>query len=288
MAGAVTEHLKEEFLEYLKKERRYSLHTIRAYEHDIDIYLVFLSKTNRSGIEREDIIEFLSQLIENKRDRRTVSRWLSSLRSFFKFLINRGLIKKDPTLLIRAPHVKKRLPTFLTIESISDALRIPTSRRDRAIMELLYSCGLRAGELVNLNISDVDLEEEIVRVVGKGKKERIIPIGRPAIQAIREHLSERSEANDQALFLSRFGKRLSTRSLQSIVRKYLLQVATATGTNPHIIRHTFATHLLSRGADLRSVQELLGHKSISSTQIYTHVSIEQLIREYKKSHPRAE
>lgn len=221
-------------------------------------------------------------------DRRTVSRRLSTLRSFFKFLVKNNFIDNDPTILIKAPKIKKRLPSFLTIEAINETLKIASSMRDRAILELLYSCGLRASELVGLNLTDVNLDEELVRVIGKGNRERIVPIGRVAIGAIKDYLKKRPKVDDTAIFLNRFGKRLSSRSLQTIVRKHLLQIATATGTNPHILRHTFATHLLSNGADLRSVQELLGHSSISSTQIYTHVSIDQLIREYKKSHPRAE
>lgn len=288
MAGGVVEHLRGEFLEYLEKERGYSLHTIRAYRIDLDSYLGFLKETKRGGKNREDVIAFIASLVDRGRDRRTISRHLSTLRSFFKYLIKKKEMDKNPTLMIKAPKLKKKLPTFLTIEAINEVLLIPSSKRDRAILELLYSCGLRASELVNLDLSDIDFGEEVVRVIGKRNQERIIPIGRAAVKAITAYLNERPQVDDPALFLNRFGGRLSTRSLQNIVRKYLLRVATASGTNPHIIRHSFATHLLSRGADLKSVQELLGHTTISATQVYTHVSIDQLIKEYMKSHPRAE
>ena len=288
LAGGVSQHLIEDFLEYLEKEKGGSIHTIRAYRSDLGDYLSFLTGEGREGIKREDILAYLGHLIALERNERSIGRRLTALRVFFKYLLRTGRIKNDPTVMIRPPRKKVKLPSFLSIDAMNEALEIPSSLRDRAILEVLYSCGLRAGELVGLDQSDVDFENETIRVQGKGGRERIIPIGKKALQAIRSYLNKRPGSADPALFLSRFRRRLTTRSLQNIVRKHLLKVATATGTNPHLIRHTFATHLISQGADLRSVQELLGHQSISATQIYTHVSIDELIREYRRAHPRAD
>ena len=287
LAGGTLQSLIDEFLTYLAEEKGYSRHTIRAYRVDLEEYNQFLTTRKRSGERKADIVAFLAHLFDRGITRRSIGRKLSTLKSFYKFLIRTNRLEKDPTLLIKSPKQKRTLPPFLTIAAITEALSIPTNKRDGAILELLYSCGLRASELINLDLEDVDIENGQIRILGKRSRERILPIGRPALVALKEYLKVRGESDDPALFLNRSGRRLTTRSLQNIVRKYLLRVASATGTNPHIIRHSFATHLLARGADLRSVQELLGHQSISATQIYTHMTIEELIRIYQRAHPRA-
>ena len=205
------------------------------------------------------------------------------------------MVSDNPTAGIRTPKIKKHLPGFLTYDQVEHALTI-TSPRDRAIMEVLYSCGLRAQELVSLRIVDIDLNRDEIRVKGKGNKDRIIPLGRIAKHAILDYIKVRADStksSEQAhstpeLFLNYRGGRLSTRSLQRIVKKYLLRVAQAAGTNPHILRHSFATHLLENGADLRAVQELLGHASLSTVQIYTHLTRQRLREIYLQKHPRAE
>jgi len=279
------------FIDYLRKEKNYSEHTIRAYHQDIESFFAFLSEQDISGIDSTVISYFIAFLMKYGLDTTTVARKLSSLKSYFKFLKRMGFVSENPADVIKTPKKKKHLPGFLTYEQIEDGLKIDDPR-DHAMMELLYSCGLRASELTGLNVDDVDLQNDEVRVMGKGGKERILPMGRRAREAIVAYLGCRrqssSETDPKALFLNRRGGRLSSRSLQRIVRKHLVKVARASGTNPHILRHTFATHLLERGADLRAVQELLGHVSLSTVQIYTHLTTKRLKDIYAKAHPRAE
>jgi len=275
-----------EFLEYLRKEKNYSEHTLRAYRTDLRLFFEFLNEQKIERIDHAAISRYLTFLFKYGLDARSVSRKLSTIKSFFKVLKRIGLIRDQPALPVRSPKTKKHLPGFLTITQIETGLKIE-DKRDRAIMEVLYSCGLRAAELVGLDIGDIDLNREELKVRGKGNKERIVPIGKTAQAAVSGYLMERTSAAP-ALFLNYRGSRLTTRSLQRIVRKHLLKVAQAQGTNPHILRHTFATHLLERGADLRAVQELLGHASLSTVQIYTHLTMRRLKEIYKKAHPRAE
>ncbi len=279
------------FIDYLRKEKNYSEHTIRAYRKDIESFFEFLTEEKISAVESSVISYFIAFLMKHGLDTTTAARRLSSLKSYFKALKRMGFISDNPAEVIRTPKKKKHLPGFLTYEQIEDALKIDDPR-DYAMMELLYSCGLRASELTGLNVDDVDLQSDEVRVMGKGGKERILPMGRKARAAIATYLGSRKQPAGEnarkALFLNCRGGRLSNRSLQRIVRKHLMKVARASGTNPHILRHTFATHLLERGADLRAVQELLGHVSLSTVQIYTHLTTKRLKDIYAKAHPRAE
>ncbi|UCD04669.1 MAG: tyrosine recombinase XerC [candidate division WOR-3 bacterium] len=279
------------FIDYLRKEKNYSEHTIRAYQKDIESFFAFLSEEDISSVDSNAISFFLAFLMKYGLDKTTVARKLSSLKSYFKALKRMGVISENPAELIRTPKKKKHLPGFLTYEQIEDGLKIEDPR-DHAMMELLYSCGLRASELTGLNVDDVDFQKDEVRVMGKGGKERILPMGRRAREAVGAYLKTRAQPGADnarnALFLNFRGGRLSSRSLQRIVRKHLLKVARASGTNPHILRHTFATHLLERGADLRAVQELLGHVSLSTVQIYTHLTTKRLKEIYSKAHPRAD
>jgi integrase/recombinase XerC len=279
------------FIDYLRKEKNYSEHTIRAYRQDIESFFAFVSEEDISEIDSTVISYFIAFLMKYGLDTTTVARKLSSLKSFFKALKRMEFVSENPADVIRTPKKKKHLPGFLTYEQIEDGFKIDDPR-DHAMMELLYSCGLRASELTGLNVDDVDLQNDEVRVMGKGGKERILPMGRRARETIVTYLGSRGQSaaeNDpKALFLNRRGGRLSSRSLQRIVRKHLMKVARVSGTNPHILRHTFATHLLERGADLRAVQELLGHVSLSTVQIYTHLTTKRLKDIYAKAHPRAE
>lgn len=283
------------FILYLQKEKNYSLHTLKAYRSDLVHFFDFLRIKKKSVVDQNIITLFVGFLLKYGMDTRTVARKLSSLKSFFKYLKKEKIISENPAILIRTPKTKKHLPGFLTYEQIEKAMQI-TNPRDRAIMEVLYSCGLRASELVNLKVDDIDFNREEVKILGKGSKQRIVPLGKAAKDAVLDYLKKRatfakhrrSPDDTPQLFLNYRGRILTTRSLQRIVRKYLIKIARAAGTNPHILRHSFATHLLENGANLRAVQELLGHASLSTVQIYTHLTTKHLKDIYRKKHPRAE
>jgi integrase/recombinase XerC len=283
-----------EFTEYLQKEKNYSPHTLRAYRGDLEHFVDFLRVKKQASVDRNVITAFIGFLLKYGMDSRTVARKLSTLKSFFRYMKKTDVIDLNPALMIKTPKMKKHLPGFLSYEQVDKALQV-TNPRDRAIMEVLYSCGLRAAELVGLTLEDVDFNRDEIRVKGKGGKQRVVLFGKSARIAILEYLKVRKASRKPAhagttrhLFLNYRGRGLTTRSLQRIVRKYLIRVARAAGTNPHILRHSFATHLLDHGADLRAVQELLGHSSLSTVQIYTHLTTRRLKEIYKKKHPRAE
>jgi len=281
----------EDFIAYLKKEKNYSAHTLRNYKNDLEQFFEYLQENGTATFDKNTVSQYISFLLRYGLDSRSAARKLSAIKTFFKTLKRLGYINENPIVEIKTPKLKKHLPGFLTYEQIKQSFNI-SNLRDRAIMELLYSCGLRASELVGLNLEDIDFNREEVKVRGKGRKERIVPLGRIARQAIIKYLAERNQqlkpGSPSALFLNYRSGRLTTRSLQRIVHKYLTKMANASGTNPHILRHTFATHLLENGADLRAVQELLGHSSLSTVQIYTHLTIKRLKEIYKRTHPRAE
>jgi len=276
----------DDFILYLQKEKNYSIHTLRAYKKDLESFFDFLREKKKSDVDQKVITFFIGFLLKYGMDARTVARKLSSLKSFFKGLKKIGIISENPAETIKTPKIKKHLPGFLSYDQIKKALEIDDPR-NRAIMEILYSCGLRAGELVGLNISDIDFNRDEVKIKGKGDKQRIVPLGRAAKDAVLKYIDVR-KSNVPQLFLNYRGGRLTTRSIQYIVRKHLMKLARAAGTNPHILRHSFATHLLENGADLRAVQELLGHSSLSTVQIYTHLTTKRLKEIYIKKHPRAE
>ncbi|OYD15163.1 hypothetical protein CH333_06425 [candidate division WOR-3 bacterium JGI_Cruoil_03_44_89] len=280
----------ESFLSFLKSERDVSEHTLRAYRNDLtelaDWLAEFPKITDVSRISRRNVRDFLGSLARYGYERSSISRKTSSLKSFFKFLSRENIVEVDPTLNIKYPKPKRKLPSFLSIDEINKLFDENLSERDRAIIELIYGTGMRASEICSLNTKDVDFANETARVMGKGRKERILPLTRKAMDAIRNYLSPLRNKNTP-LFLNKFGKRLSQRSLQRIVGRCIRSVADLAHSSPHTLRHTFATHLLDRGCDLRTVQELLGHSSISTTQIYTHITPERLKRTYKRAHPRA-
>lgn len=281
----------EKFIRYLEIEKNYSQHTILNYRLDLEGFKNFLGAVDLERVDYLVLRKYLASLKEKNLTNRTVNRHLSSLRSFFRFLIREGYLKTNPILSISSPKQEKHLPAFLTEEEVSRLIDsvIPKDERglrDRAVLETFYSTGMRISELAGLDAEEVDFIGGIVKVMGKGKKERILPIGDQAISAIRAYLDKRRKQAD-ALFLNKGGRRISTRGIRNIVQKYIRLAGIKQGVSPHTLRHSFATHLLNRGADLRSVQELLGHVNLSTTQIYTHLTTERLKSVYDKAHPRA-
>ncbi|MBI5055488.1 MAG: tyrosine recombinase XerC [Nitrospirae bacterium] len=281
----------EQFLEYLKAERGVSVHTLKAYTEDLREFNAFLDKGPKD-IDNLDIRSFLASLHHKKLKKTSISRKLATIRSFYKYLHREGYVDKNPARLVSSPKVPKTLPRFLTIDETFTLMENPQGdtfkpSRDKAILELLYSSGLRVSELTSLDIGDLDIKESLVRVKGKGKKERIIPVGGKAMEAIQNYLSERISLKKKspALFLNNRGGRLTQRSVRRILLHYSRMINLKGGLSPHTLRHTFATHLLHEGADLRSIQELLGHSSLSTTQKYTHVDIKHLMEVYDKAHP---
>ena len=284
-----TEQFQEriyDFIVYLQKERNYSAHTVRNYQSDLNGFIKYLSDEKITTIEQKSITQYMNFLIRYGIDARSVARKLSALKSFYRFLQKTLTNVENVAVAIKTPKIKKHLPGVIPYEMLKAAFAIE-HRRDRAIMEVVYSCGLRASELIGLNIQDIDLHRQEIKVKGKGNKQRIVPLGSHARAAVLAYMPERSN-KESAFFQNRMGRRLTTRSIQRIVRKYLMQIARASGTNPHILRHSFATHLLENGADLRAVQELLGHAKLSTVQIYTHITTRRLKEIYDKKHPRAD
>jgi integrase/recombinase XerC len=299
--------LIEKFIDYLKSNRGYSDHTIRNYQIDLRQFLEFLANEGESGqkalatpesIDFRVIRQYLGHLHGGYK-KTTIARKLSAIRSFFYFLEKRGLGRDNPAADIPTPKLGKYIPAYLPVD---DMFRLldgpdrdkPLGMRDLAILEVLYSCGIRVSELAGLNLSSIDFDQRLVKVLGKGNKERIVPIGQYALKAISDYmeaifsLRKRTggDTQDSPLFINFRGGRLSTRSIARMIKKYEKEQGLMTEITPHGLRHTFATHLLDGGADLRSVQELLGHASLSTTQKYTHVSLDRLMAVYDKSHPR--
>ena len=285
----------DKFKNYLALEKNYSVHTIKNYFIDLNEFSEFLSGKNVQDVDYLTVRKFLAHLRQRQISKRSVARKLSALRTFFRFLQRDGYTKNNPVASVSTPKLDKKLPIFLDEKSALKLVTAPNkntfqSARDRAVLETLYSTGIRVGELVGIDIDDVDIISGVVKVLGKGRIERIAPCGDKAISVIREYLKYRNvkmRQDKKALFLNKSGKRLSDRSVRRIVDKYIKDVGTKEHISPHTLRHSFATHLLNRGADLRSVQELLGHKNLSTTQIYTHVTMERLKSVYDKAHPRA-
>lgn len=292
------------YMTFLRVERNASEYTIKSYGEDLAALATYLDELyggespQAGSISTIDLRGYVSHLHELGLSKATIARRLASLRSFFKYGQREGWIDTNPAKPLRNPRKSRTLPHFLTSDEIGRLLEAPSAGdaaglRDRAILETLYSAGLRVSELVGLNDSDLDLAQGIVRVRGKGKRERFAPIGSFAAKAIRAWYKVRkvhrslSENPHRPVFVSRLGKRLTTRSVGRLLDKYIAAAGLDGRTSPHTLRHSFATHLLDRGADIRSVQELLGHKSLLTTQIYTHVSTANLKAVYEKAHPRA-
>ncbi|NPA25151.1 MAG: tyrosine recombinase XerC [Deltaproteobacteria bacterium] len=295
------------FIAYLESERQLSPHTVRAYTADIiqlrdflgDRKILFSAVSERPFSAWQRVRE--AHLLQFVRERMSldepasVSRKVAAIRTFFGFLVNRGELDENPAALLRAPRKHRHLPVYLEEEEVDQLLdNIAGDNelhlRDRAILELMYACGLRVSEVVGLDRANIDFSELVIRVVGKGRKERMVPLGRMAAKALEKYLDRRSRprsAAGDALFLNARGGRLSARSVSSMVRKYGLKAGIQKQLTPHAVRHSFATHLLQNGADLRVIQELLGHSSLATTQRYTHVDVKRLLEVYDRAHPLA-
>ncbi len=289
------EYVKD-FLDFIKIERGYSENTAKSYKKDLNQFLRFAKVSKPRDVDREAIKSYLEHLYNEGFSVSSAERKLACLKSFFKYLVREGKIEADPTGDIKLPKKAKRLPKALGIGETIRLISAPTEKnhislRDAALLELLYATGMRASETVGLNISDINLSVSFVKCFGKGSRERIVPINKATLRAIKEYLEkgrpEFPKKDKDALFVDKNGERLTRQGLWLIIKKYVKKSGVKGKTSPHTLRHSFATHLLEKGADLRSVQEMLGHADISTTQIYTSVSRERLKRMYMKAHPRA-
>jgi integrase/recombinase XerC len=306
--SAPVEKPLQDFLRYLRVEKNYSSHTLRSYESDLRRFVAFMGERTVPTKAQEvkplvpaqvghlDIRAYLASLYR-RNAKSSVARKLSALRSFFSYLVRQGEIKQNPADMVTAPKMGRAIPEFLPVDEAFQLMHGPDSTevlgsRDRAILEVLYSCGVRVSELTALDLEDMDLKLSIAKVLGKGGKERIVPIGSKAKKALSNYLERRTELlagreENGALFLNNRGGRLSSRSVSRLVKKHMQRCNLGRPLSPHGLRHSFATHLLDAGADLRAVQELLGHVSLSTTQRYTHLSVDRLMAEYDKAHPRS-
>ena len=303
--------LLSQFLEHLRYERNVSEHTLRNYASDVEQFLDYLApihpkagkrtEPDIAAIDHITIREWLATLHSAQKKKSSIARKLAALRTFFQFLVREGLLELNPAKLVSTPRLEKKLPVHLSIEEAIKFVETPDletdlGKRDRAILELMYGTGVRVAELTNLNLGHIDFKSRLIRVTGKRRKERIVPFGDPALEALKNYLDVRdrllevapiSQREPEALFLNYQGTRITTRSVGRMVEKYIRLCAGRYDISPHALRHSFATHLLDSGADLRDIQELLGHARLSTTQIYTHVSMEKLIQVYDKAHPKA-
>ena len=301
--------LIHQYLEHLHGERQVSPETLRAYEHDLASFLEFLARDFlgkdaaeiRPGeVDPLAVRSFLAAMTRKGLAKTSQGRTLSAVRSLFRFACREGVLTANPAQGVRTPKVPKTLPRHLRPGEVENLIEAPDGdeplvRRDRAILELLYAAGLRVSELVGLDWRDVDLPARVVRVMGKGSKERMVPFGRPAAEAMRRWLdvwegvraARKTLDDDEPVFLNTFGTRLTDRSVRRVIDRWVDAAAVARGVHPHTLRHTFATHLLENGADLRAIQELLGHSSLSTTQKYTHLEVDRLLSVYRDAHPRA-
>lgn len=298
-------NLIEGFLDYIRSRRGYSHNTVRNYEIDLKQFFDYLKKNN---IDAEDLANIDFRMIRGylgglfkKYKKTTISRKLSAIRSFFYYIERNGLSEGNPAAEISSPKQGNYIPEYLNVDDMFRLLEAPEPEtpleaRNLAIIELLYSCGIRVSELTGLDVSDIDFVQHLVRVIGKGNKERVVPVGKKALNAVKNYLESSNklrkrslnaeESGENPLFLNNKGGRLSSRSVGTIIKKYVTECGLVSGITPHSLRHTFATHLLDSGADLRSVQEMLGHVSLSTTQKYTHVTLDKLMAVYDKAHPR--
>jgi len=301
--------LISKFVFYLEHERNFSVHTVRCYATDLAHFAAFLLGDKASAdaamsdgfsdrlrrITPLDLRAYLGDLRRADYSRATIARKIATLRSFYKFLARQGEVPSNPVKVIRTPRQEKRLPKFLSPAEVERLLATPNgqdllSLRDAAMLEVLYSSGIRVSELVGLNLEDVDTIGEVARVSGKGRRQRLAPLGSFALRALNRYLASRAKSavrDTEAVFVNRHGARLSARSVRRKLAKYLAAAGLDPHASPHTLRHSFATHMLERGADLRAVQEMLGHRSLSTTQIYTHVTASRLKEIYEAAHPRA-
>jgi integrase/recombinase XerD len=294
------ESLIQEFIDYLGNEKGLATNTLESYSRDLRQYHGFLTGDSNESLEnasQSTIVAYLMYLRKQGKATATIARRLAALKAFYQFLLKEHYVDKDPTNDLSSPKLERKLPKVLTIEEVERLLRqpdlsVPAGKRDKAMLELLYATGIRVSELVNLNVADVDLREGFVRCKGKGSKERVVPMGEMAQKAVRAYLDNArlkmiADPREKALFVNHHGRRLTRQGFWKIVKKYASSAKIHKEITPHTLRHSFATHLLENGADIRAVQEMLGHADISTTQIYTHVTKDRLKDVYSKSHPRA-
>jgi len=286
-----------DFIAYLRHERNVSPHTERSYLSDLEQLADFLGPMEPANVDHLKLRDFLALLMQRNVKKTSIARKLSAIRAFFKYLCRTGIVPNNPARLVATPKREKRLPAVLTVDDAQRLLDAPAQSadgdpaprvRDRAVLETLYSTGIRASELTGINHDDIDRHDRLIRIRGKGRKERIVPIGRRALEAIDALCAQKNTGADQAaVFTGPSGKRLTARTVQRILETYRKRIGLAQKASPHTLRHSFATHLLESGADLRAIQELLGHASLSTTQRYTHVNLDSLMEVYDNAHPRA-
>ena len=282
------------FFDYLYIEKGLSQNTVQAYETDILSFLNWLTKTpniNYLNLKEDNINKYVAYLFKCKLKSSSVNRKISSLKSLYLYLIKKNILKNSPISQIITPKKEKYLPSSMSEEEVDRLLKSPdpsnkTEKRDKAMIEMLYATGMRISELVNLKLTDVDMQRCVAKVFGKGKKERLIPFGEAALEALSDYISDRDKSASKEIFLSNRGKKLSRVAFWQRIKIYLIRENLKNSISPHTLRHAFATHLLNRGADLRSVQLLLGHSDLSTTQIYTHIAKQRLSEVLKKHHPR--
>lgn len=289
----------DKFLQYLIYEKKYSEHTIKNYERDLDYFLLFLNDKKISNIKNvtyQIIREYLIHLHNHNYSKKTICRYITSLRTFFKYLYNEGIIDSNVTTLISNPKLDKKLPNYLYPNDLEKLLNSPTTDnvlgiRDSLILELLYSTGIRVSELIDIKVKNINFNEKRIKILGKGNKERYVLYGNVCEQKLNKYLKESrnifNKNNSEFLILNKNGQKITPRFIQKLMKKYQKLAGITVNVTPHTLRHTFATHLLEGGADLKSVQELMGHESLSSTQVYTHITSERLRSVYLKTHPRA-
>lgn len=286
-----------QFIRYLATERNVSGHTLEAYGSDLEQFFDFLRRERGDEASAKDVDHLLIRrymaLLHKSHKKSSIGRKLAAIRALFRYLLRLGMVVKNPAELVSTPKKEKRIPFHLTIDEVISLVEAPNGNdllplRDKVILETLYSCGIRVSELTGLDLIHLDLDAGLIRVLGKGNKERIVPLGSHARRAVAAYIELRGDPPANApLLLNARGGRLTGRSVGRIIDKYILKLATVKKISPHTLRHTFATHLLEGGADLRAIQELLGHASLSTTQKYTHVSIDRLMEVYDKAHPKA-
>ena len=286
-----------DFLQYLKHEKNVSTHTERSYLSDLDQFFDFLGPAELVAVDHQFLRQFVAHLMKLDVRKSSIARKLSTLRTFFKYLNREGVLTANPARLVSTPRREKRLPAVLSADDAQRLMEAPQGKktgdlgvelRDRAVLETLYSTGIRASELIGMNHEDVDGHDGLIRIRGKGRKERIVPVGHKALDAIDAYIrSKPAGAEPSAVFSGPTGKRLTARTVQRILENYRKKLGLQQKASPHTLRHSFATHMLESGADLRAIQELLGHASLSTTQRYTHLNLDSLMDVYDKAHPKA-
>jgi integrase/recombinase XerC len=286
-----------DFLTYLRNERNVSPHTVRSYHSDLEQLSTFLGDKDLSAVDHQTLRRFIAHLMQVDVKKSSIARKLSAIRTFFRYLNREGILTSNPARLVATPRREQRLPAVLTADDAIRLMESPKAKkpadhdamlRDRAVLETLYSTGIRASELIGMNREDIDRHDSLIRIRGKGRRERIVPVGAKALDAIDAYLGRLAGSSDvAAVFLGPSGKRLTARTVQRILENHRKQLGLLQKASPHTLRHSFATHLLESGADLRAIQELLGHASLSTTQRYTHVNLDSLMEVYDKAHPKA-